>query len=426
MPKGGATRATSLGNLGGLHNAELLRVLGFCEAKDLLRVGLASWMMYALHWDETLWRRLVLLHHVDDDKLGHFTFHGSWKVTMLHPGRYPGRDWNQQVKVAPEGGLLVQSPGRPQWAAVTPTKTSRWYNTRLEPLMKWPMCLKGVDRRSKLTQQEFVEEYEKPNKPVVIAGAFEHWRARHRWTAAQICQHYGHCWVRTNGRSTNGRRFRMQLFDYLAYAETSNAEKYLYVFDKKIFDVEPDLLADFEVPEYFNEDLFALMDDDDRPDYRWLLIGPHGSGSPLHTDPHGTSAWNAVLQGCKRVTFYPPHVIPPGVDEELIHSDYYASDDVLEWYREVFPRLTPEEQPSEVLVMPGDLLFIPSGWWHQVLNIGLTVAVTQNVCSPQTFPRVAADINEYGSRSIRKDFKCALAESDEYSALAEAIRVKRR
>lgn len=274
--------------------------------------------------------------------------------------------------------------------------------------------------------QEFIEQYEKPNRPVVITGAIDHWAARWKWRKDRICEAYGEVPVRTNGRSTNGRRFRLRLFDFLAYASSANREKYLYVFDKKIFDTEDGIEDDFEVPEYFDEDLFELMEEDDRPDYRWVLIGPHGSGSPLHTDPHRTSAWNAVVEGCKRVTFYPPHVIPPGVDEELIDSDYYASDDTLDWYRNTLPTLAPHERPLECLVMPGDIVFIPSGWWHTVLNIGLTIAVTQNVCSPRTFPMVAADINAKAGKHLRRDFKCALAESDKWRHLADEIRTKRR
>ena len=35
----------------------------------------------------------------------------------------------------------------------------------------------------------------------------------------------------------------------------------------------------------------------------------------------------------------------------------------------------------------GDVLFVPSGWWHAALNLTETAAVTQNFCSPRTAPR---------------------------------------
>jgi hypothetical protein len=423
----GPVRSSSLGALSRLNDKTLLRIFTFFTPNVLLTASRVSWMFWALQDDDYLWRVLALLLLIDDDKkLGLFTFHGSWKATMLHPARYPNRSWDQQVKPPPLQGFVRDSPGRPAFTRLPLRDTQRWYDTRNEDLMRWPMHIRGVDRRERLTMQQFIDEYETPNRPVVITGAIDHWAARSKWLPKQFCDAYGELPVRSNGRSTNGRRFRMKLFDFLAYAASVNAEKYLYVFDKKIFSTHSSTEDDFEVPEYFREDLFSLMDEDDRPDYRWLLIGPHGSGSPLHTDPHRSSAWNAVLSGCKRVTFYPPHVVPPGVDEELIESEYYASDDCLDWYRNTLPTLKGDELPYETLVFPGDIVFIPSGWWHAVLNIGLTIAVTQNFCSTRTFPMVAADINEKGGKHLRRDFKCALAESTQYKHFADSILTKRR
>ena len=267
------------------------------------------------------------------------------------------------------------------------------------------MNLQGVDRRHCLTLEQFRTEYEMPNKPVLITGMTEHWPARHRWRLEALAAQYPDLLLKTNSRSTNGKRFRMKLFDLLAYCHAWNGEKPLYVFDKKIMGDDSVLLGDYDVPMYFREDLFELMEEDERPDYRWLLLGPNGSGSPFHTDPHGSSAWNAVIEGCKRVSFYPPHVIPPGVDEELIHSEYYASEDSMDWYRNIYPTLSLEQRPLEVLVHPGEILFIPSGWWHQVQNIGHTIAVTQNFCSTVTFPLVAKDMNAFAKKGVRKDFK---------------------
>lgn len=36
------------------------------------------------------------------------------------------------------------------------------------------------------------------------------------------------------------------------------------------------------VPEYFAEDLFSLLGENGRPDYRWIIMGPEKSGSTFH------------------------------------------------------------------------------------------------------------------------------------------------
>src|SRR5689334_8993750 len=55
-----------------------------------------------------------------------------------------------------------------------------------------------------------------------------------------------------------------------------------------------------------------------------------------------------------------------GVDEDLVDSEYYASPDVMKWFIEIYPFLKPEQRPIECVLEPGEVIFVPSGWWHQV------------------------------------------------------------
>ena len=202
------------------------------------------------------------------------------------------------------------------------------------------------------------------------------------WDEAALRTHHG-----AKVFHAGGVNFR--LADYLDYARDNRDDQPLYLFDPTFGATAPALLEAYEPPVYFRDDLFSLLDEglpsSARPDYRWLLIGGARSGQSWHKDPNMASAWNLTLRGRKRWLFFPPHVTPPGVFPTSHDGghDYVTPIALAEWARDHYAEACRTPGFVEAETGPGDVTYVPRGWWHMVLNVApLTVAVSHHFLSP--------------------------------------------
>jgi hypothetical protein len=198
-------------------------------------------------------------------------------------------------------------------------------------------------------------------------------------------------------------KFRAEAVDwptstYLSYMNDQADESPLYVFDRAFaekthIDVSApprSPTASYWSPEAFGADLFDALGPH-RPDSRWLILGPARSGSTFHKDPNATSAWNAVLTGSKYWLMFPsgPGVEPPpGVivseDQSEVTSPLSIAEYMLTFHE--LARATPGCR--EGICYAGEVLHVPSGWFHLVLNIEESLALTQNFVPKAKLPDV--------------------------------------
>ena len=81
---------------------------------------------------------------------------------------------------------------------------------------------------------------------------------------------------------------------YDKYMSNNSDESPLYLFDHDFVEKMGLKLGrnlfphdHYWVPECFGEDYFDVLGTQ-RPDHRWLIVGPERSGSTFHKDPNGT------------------------------------------------------------------------------------------------------------------------------------------
>ncbi|XGW27515.1 hypothetical protein V3C99_007821 [Haemonchus contortus] len=242
---------------------------------------------------------------------------------------------------------------------------------------------------STLTVEEFREKYEQPRVPCMITGLTKSWKAHNNWKIDNLLQKYGNAMFKC-GENSNSKPILLKMKYYAEYMSKTKDDSPLYIFDGQ-FGERPatsDMLNDYEVPVYFQNNLFDVLGSHKlRPAFRWITIGPARSGTNIHVDPFGTSAWNALIHGHKRWVFIHPdaprELVRIPKDQRGIHPL-----EAVTWFSTVYERICKGDWPFEKYPVmecrqnPGETLFVPCGWWHVVINEDVTVAVTQNFCSP--------------------------------------------
>lgn len=246
-------------------------------------------------------------------------------------------------------------------------------------------------RRADITLEQFFQEYVLTNTPVIVEGACARWPAMDRWSPEALEERFRHVAFKV-GNSDGGKTLRLKLKYFLDYMRHQQDDSPLYLFETGLDDTGSmrHLLDDFEMPDLFPHDWLNLMNEDSRPPNRWFCVGPKRSGTSVHIDPLGTSAWNAVTHGCKRWVLFEPETakrVAKGKDVRQKGED----DEAIMYFDFLLPRLKrrhPEVRVYEGLQNAGDLIYVPGDWWHGVLNLEDCVAVTQNYCGPENFEKV--------------------------------------
>jgi lysine-specific demethylase 8 len=206
-------------------------------------------------------------------------------------------------------------------------------------------------------------------------------------------------------KSTNGSAEKSPTTDQLPQTG--------YLAQHDLFAQIPSLRADISIPDYCYSDppLSTPSNVKPLPKLEDPLLnawfGPAGTISPLHTDPYHNIL--AQLVGYKYIRLYAPNqtekLHPRGIDENGIDMSNTSQVDLNEafslvpelspWsnregrageetdadgvskkeFEERFPEFRDAEYVEGVLG-PGDLLYIPVGWWHYVTSLTPSFSVS--------------------------------------------------
>jgi hypothetical protein len=249
-----------------------------------------------------------------------------------------------------------------------------WLSEALMELEAQVFDFSRLPRVSNLSSDEFHQNFYSANRPVIIEDVVCQWSATSKWSLNFFKSHYG---VETvtyqNGRSQSDHRdsfvdhsVQAPFAEYLDLIERDPTSKHYLIAHDRLLDKNPfkSLLKDIN----FDSRYFDGQNTNGRV-FFWL--GPTSSRTPLHRDL--ANVYLAQIKGRKVVKMIPAKQMHLVYNEVGYHSevdlDNYSSDD--------FPLLK-KAYVVEEIINPGELLFIPVGWWHSVKSLDTTVTITGN------------------------------------------------
>jgi hypothetical protein len=247
-----------------------------------------------------------------------------------------------------------------------------WALDNLERQLALSPALEGVAERSHISSEDFLEYFYARSRPLVLRGAIADWPALARWTPDYLKQTVGTAEVEYQGgrdgspdfelyKDNHKRRMPFNGFIDLITGDGAGNDAYLTAYNSGS-----------------NRDALAPLDSDlgtidailtGAPGMLW--IGPGGTFTPLHFDL--TNNLLAQIVGTKHLV-----LLPPSETGKLAHRKHVFSDihDITDPEKLALYPEAEDARQYEVSLEPGDLLYIPVGWWHQVVAEDFSAMLT--------------------------------------------------
>lgn len=243
-----------------------------------------------------------------------------------------------------------------------------------------------IEKRRGLGRDEFLAHYVRGCRPVVLTDIAEDWPALRRWSPADLAARFGHLDVDVQvGRNTDSlfeqnkeqlrQRMKVSQFVDLVLSGGATNDHYLTANDEMLRRPEfLPLLQDIgRMPPVCDAALLHTAAS--------FWFGPAGTRTPLHHDT--LMLFHTQVVGRKRWRFVSPLQTPLLYNRMGVYSpiDLDAPDHAR------YPRLR-EAVVLETVLEPGDTLFLPLGWWHQVTSLEMSMSFS--------YTNLAADVpNEF-------------------------------
>ena len=262
------------------------------------------------------------------------------------------------------------------------------------------MELKPVDKVEDISPLNFKRNYYETQVPLVITSLARKWPAYHKWNWNYFKKVAGHKRVALYNNIKSDAYTPINTADdyktfgeYVDMVQKGPAGWRIFLFN--IFDHAPQLINDFTWPEHLAKGFVKK--------YPMLFTGGESSITHMHFDIDMSHIFHTQFAGRKRVLLFPnseQHKLYRKPFEVLSLADFsnYYSDSGNPDYAQ-FPALK-YAKGYEVILEPGDTLFMPAGYWHHMEYLQSGFAMSLRCMQRSTSGKLKGLWNLFGMRSI--------------------------
>ncbi len=221
-----------------------------------------------------------------------------------------------------------------------------------------------IERRANLSFEEFEQLYYRGNKPIILTDIIKTDLNSEIWTEPYLKKQFGQLTVEIqNLKKAQGQQKNFS--DFIEFIENNPVANELYM---TAFNCQANktLITALAQHIWLNEDFFNVEQKEEKG---LLWYGPGGTCGTLHIDLYNGFLFQ--VKGRKSVKMVPSYYYPYIDDSYGLFSQINLDKLDLKQF--------PAFELAKVLeftLEPGETLFIPVGWWHQVKALDVSISFT--------------------------------------------------
>ena len=250
------------------------------------------------------------------------------------------------------------------------------------------MDLQEIPRVSSLTKNEFLDNFLKPQKPVVIQNYIEDWPAYSKWNLDYIKQVAGEKMVPLYDdrpvdykEGFNEPHARMKMKDYIDLLQREPTKFRIFLWN--VLKEVPVLQKDYQYPDFGISLMKGLP---------MLFFGGKDSHTFMHYDIDLANIFHFHFEGKKECILFPQtenkylYKVPHSL---ITHEEIdFSNPDYKKW-----PALK-EASGYKTQLNHGDVLYMPEGYWHYMKYItpGFSMSLRAVARNPRNLGRALYNV----------------------------------